>query len=68
MSFGKNTDKKALTNDLVKNAVIMLTAHVISNTRSEKKLFNEESMNVIIYTLLGFVFYHVVFVNIVPPV
>ena len=45
----------------------MVVAHVLTNTRAGKKLFDEESVNVILFTLLAFVFYHVVFVNIVPP-
>ena len=63
----KNTDRKALINDLTKNACIMVVAHVITNTREGKKLFDEGSINVILFTLLSFVFYHIVFVNFVPP-
>ncbi len=64
----KNTNRKALVNDLVKNACIMTVVHVLTNTRSGKKLFDEESLYGILFTLLAFVFYHVVFVNFVPPV
>ena len=64
----KNTDRKALVNDLVKNACIMVVVHVLTNTRAGKKLFDEESLYGILFTLLAFVFYHVVFVNFVPPV
>jgi hypothetical protein len=63
----KNTDRKALINDLAKNACIMVAVHVITNTRAGKKLFDEDSVNGILFTLLAFVFYHVVFVNFVPP-
>jgi hypothetical protein len=63
----KNTDRKALINDLTKNACIMIAVHVLTNTRAGKKLFDEESVYGIILTLLAFVFYHVVFVNFVPP-
>jgi hypothetical protein len=63
----KNTDRKALINDLTKNACIMIAVHVITNTRAGKKLFDEDAVNGILVTLLGFVFYHVVFVNLVPP-
>ena len=64
----KNTDRKALINDLVKNSCIMVAVHVLTHTRAGKKLFDEESVNGILITLLAFVFYHVVFVNVVPPV
>ena len=64
----KNTDRKALVNDLVKNASIMIAVHVLTNTRAGKKLFDEESLYGILFTLLAFVFYHVVVVNFVPPV
>jgi hypothetical protein len=67
MLSGKNTDRKALINDLVKNASIMVALHVLTNTKSGKKLFDEENMYAILFTLLGFVFYHVVVVNIVEP-
>jgi hypothetical protein len=64
----KNTDRKALVNDLVKNACIMVVVHVLTNTRGKKPLFDEESLYGILFTLLAFVFYHVVFINFVPPV
>jgi hypothetical protein len=64
----KNTDRKALVNDLVKNACIMVAVHILTNTRAKKAYFDEESLYGIIFTLLAFVFYHVVFVNFVPPV
>ncbi len=64
----KNTDRKALVNDLVKNACIMIAVHVLTNTKQNKKLFDEESLYGILFTLLAFVFYHVVFVNFIPPV
>jgi hypothetical protein len=64
----KNTNRKALVNDLAKNACIMVAVHVLTNTRAGKKLFDEESLYGILFTLLAFVFYHVVFVNFVPPV
>jgi hypothetical protein len=64
----KNTDRKALVNDLVKNASIMIAVHVLTNTRAGKKLFDEESLYGILFTLLAFVFFHVVVVNFVPPV
>ncbi len=67
MLGGKNTDRKALINDLVKNATIMVAVHVLTNTRAGKKLFDEESLYGILFTLLGFVLYHVVVVNIVEP-
>ena len=64
----KNTDRKALVNDLVKNACIMVAVHILTNARGKKPYFDEESLYGIIFTLLAFVFYHVVFVNFVPPV
>lgn len=63
----KNTNRKALINDLVKNATILLAVHILTNTRSGKKLFDEESLYNILFTLLAFVFYHVVLVNFIPP-
>ena len=62
-----NVNRKALINDLTKNSCIMIAVHILTNTRAGKKLFDEESVNGILFTLLAFVFYHVVFVNFVPP-
>lgn len=64
----KNTDQKALVNDLVKNACVMLVVHILTNTRAGKQLFDQESLYIILFWLLGFAFYHIVFVNFVPPV
>lgn len=63
----KNTNRNALINDLVKNSCIMVVVHVLTNTRSGAKLFEEEAVTNMLITLLAFVFYHVVFVNFVPP-
>ncbi len=61
------TDRKALINDLVKNSAIMVAVHVLTNTRAGKKLFDEDTLYGMVFTLLAFVFYHVVVVNFVPP-
>ena len=63
----KESTRKNLINDLVKNAAIMLAVHVLTKTRSGQKLFDEESVYGILLTLLAFVFFHVVIVNVVPP-
>ena len=63
----KESTRKNLINDLVKNAAIMVTVHVLTNTRAGKKLFDEESVYGILLTLLAFVFFHTVVVNVVPP-
>jgi len=62
-----NTDKKALVNDLAKNACILFAVHLIANTYSGKRLFDQDFLYSVMFTLLGFVFYHIVFVNFVPP-
>lgn len=67
MLSSKNTNKNALINDLVKNAAVLLVLHVLTKTRAGAKLFDENSVYEILFTLLGFVFYHVVVVNFVPP-
>lgn len=67
MLSSKNTNKNALINDLVKNAAVLLVIHVLTKTRAGAKLFDENSVYEILFTLLGFVFYHVVVVNFVPP-
>jgi hypothetical protein len=64
----KNTNQKALINDVVKTAVIMIIVHILVHTRENKKLFDTASLFVILSWSLAFVFYHVVFVNFVPPV
>ena len=66
MLSAKTAQRNALINDLTKNAAIMIAVHLLTNTRSGKKFFDEESVYAIILTLLAFVFYHVVFINIVP--
>jgi hypothetical protein len=67
MLSSKNTDRKALINDLTKNACLMIVVHILTNTRANKKLFDEETVNGFLFTLLAIVFYHIVFVNFVPP-
>ena len=67
MLSSKNTNKNALINDLVKNAAVLLVVHVLTKTRAGAKLFDENSVYDILFTLLAFVFYHVVVVNFVPP-
>ena len=63
----KNIDRKALINDLVKSASILVAIHVLSRVRASKKLFDEESLYNILFILLGIIFYHVVVVNIIKP-
>ncbi len=63
----KNTNKTALVNDLVKNTCIMVAVHLMTKNRANAKFFDEDSLYSILFTLLAFVFYHVVFVNVVPP-
>ena len=62
----KTAQRNALINDLTKNAAIMIVAHLLNKTRSGSKYFDEESVYGIIFTLLAFVFYHVVFQHVVP--
>jgi len=63
----QNTNKKALINDLTKNACILLSVHIVANSYAGKKLFDQDFLYSVMFTLLAFVFYHVVFVNFVPP-
>lgn len=63
----KNINRKALINDIVKIATVLITTHVLTHVRAGKKLFDEESLYSVLFTLLGYVFYHVVMVNIVRP-
>ncbi len=61
------TNKKSLINDVVKNTCIMLVVHVLTQTRAGKKLFDEDSLYTILFWALGFVFYHIVLVQVLPP-
>ena len=67
MLSSKNTNKNALINDLVKNATVLLTLHILVKSRSGEKLFDEKSVYDILFFLLGLVMYHVVVVNFVQP-
>ncbi len=62
-----NTNRKSLVNDVVKNTCLMLVVHVLTQTRAGKKLFDEDSLYPILFWALGFVFYHIVLVQVVPP-
>jgi hypothetical protein len=65
--LSKQTAKRnALINDLTKNAAIMITVHLLTVTRAGGKYFDEASVYGIILTLLAFIFYHLVFSNVVP--
>jgi hypothetical protein len=67
MAFSfKNFNKKSMINDLVKNATILTAVHILTKTRAKANLFDEDSLYHILFILLGFVFYHVVMVNIIP--
>lgn len=61
------TNKKSLINDVVKNTCLMLVVHVLTQTRAGKKLFDEDSLYAILFWALGFVFYHIVLVQVLPP-
>lgn len=63
----KNTNKKALINEIVKSASILLAVHVLTNLRLGKKLFDEDSLYVIVFTLIGIAFYYVIVANIIVP-
>ncbi len=63
----KTSQRNALLNDLTKTATWMVIAHLLTKTRSGGKFFDEESVYAIIFTLLGLVFYHIVFQHVVPP-
>jgi len=65
--FFKYTNRKDLINDLVKNAVVLLISHILLHLRTEKKLFDEDSMYVILFILLGYAFYHIIVSNIIHP-
>lgn len=65
--LSSNTVKRnALMNDLTKNAAIMVAVHLLTKTRAGTKFFDEDSVYAMVFTLLAFVFYHMVFVNVVP--
>jgi hypothetical protein len=66
LSF-KNFNKKTMINELVKMSSILIAIHIMINTRLGHKLFDEQSLYVILFTLLAYAFYHVVIVNIIPP-
>lgn len=57
----------ALINDLTKVGSMAVFVHVVTKLRGDGRYFDAESVNSIVLTLLGFVFYHLVFVNMVPP-
>ena len=70
MMFIDSANRKDLVNDLVKNATILLFVAMVTKSKFERGSvipLDKATMNSIIVTLLAFVFYHMVVVNLVKP-
>ena len=68
MMFIDNINKKELINDLIKITTILLIVHILLAIQNNKTMFNEESIYLILYFLIGVSFYHIVIVNLIPPI
>ena len=64
--MNKNSNKAPLINDIVKNATVLIIAHILSKSYTGSKLFDNQSLYEILFMLLGFVVYYELVVNIIP--
>ena len=62
------TNKKDFIIDLVKNATVLVTIHVLNKQRLGEALFDKESLQQILFFLVGLAVYNVVVVNVMPEV
>lgn len=70
MMFMDSVNRKDLVNDLVKNATILLFVAMVTKSKFERGSvipLDKTTINSIVVTLLAFVFYHMVIVNLVKP-
>lgn len=70
MMFMDSANRKDLVNDLIKNATILLFVAIVTKSKFERGSvipLDKATLNSIIVTLLAFVFYHMVVVNLVKP-
>jgi hypothetical protein len=62
LDFNK-TNKKALTDDIIKNATVLLTIHILTKQQYAQQLFDKDSLYQIAFFLAGLVVYHVIVSN-----
>ena len=66
-SSSSSSRNNALINDLTKVGSMAVFVHLVTKLRGDGRYFDADSVNGIVLTLLGFVFYHLVFATLVPP-
>ena len=65
-----STDRKNLITDIIKNSSILLFVALVTKSKFERGSvipLDKATINSIVITLLAFVFYHMVIVNLIKP-
>jgi hypothetical protein len=62
------TNKRDFITDLVKNATVLVTIHVLNKQRLGEQLFDKDSLQQIAFFLIGLAVYNIVVVNVMPEV
>ena len=68
--FMDSTDRKNLITDIIKNSSILLFVALVTKSKFERGSvipLDKATINSIVITLLAFVFYHMVIVNLIKP-
>lgn len=63
----KHFNKKTMINDIVKIMSIMIACHICTRLRKGDALFDEETIYSLLFTSIGFMFYHIVVTNFIKP-
>jgi len=62
------TNKKDFILDLVKNSTVLVTIHILNKQRLGEKLFDRDSLQQILYFLVGLAVYNILVVNVMPEI
>ena len=68
--FMESADRKNLITDIIKNSSILLFVALVTKSKFERGSvipLDKATINSIVITLLAFVFYHMVIVNLIKP-
>lgn len=68
--FMDSADRKNLITDIIKNSSILLFVALVTKSKFERGSvipLDKATINSIVITLLAFVFYHMVIVNLIKP-
>jgi hypothetical protein len=62
------TNKRDFIIDLVKNATVLVTIHILNKQRLGEQLFDKDSLQQIIFFLIGLAVYNIVVINVMPEI